>query len=275
MLSRVSFGAFGWPAAMIVWGPGFTSATHRHHSVQLIMTMHAELRVRGGPAEEWRKCGAVLVRPDAAHEVDAQDGLVVIGFFACESELGLALCERIHGDFLCVGASQVARWRAALGPEPGETQVERWVREHLLRRRRAVSIHPGVARVLEHLPERLANSAGSSLDSLAALSGLSRSRFMHAFTESVGVPLRPYVLWLRLQQAMCELTGGANVTTAAQNAGFSDAAHLTRTFRRMLGLTPTELQLHRRASRGIAAHVRVRLVPLFEAEPYRRAAKAS
>ena len=91
---------------------------------------------------------------------------------------------------------------------------------------------------------------------------------MHAFTDSVGVPLRPYVLWLRLQQAMCELGGAANVTTAAQNAGFSDAAHLTRTFRRMLGLTPTELQLQRRASRGFAerVHVRVRLVPLLAAE---------
>src|SRR5262249_7419814 len=26
-----------WPAAMIVWGPGFTTAGHRHHCVQLLM----------------------------------------------------------------------------------------------------------------------------------------------------------------------------------------------------------------------------------------------
>lgn len=268
MQNHPTLGAFAWPAAMLVWGPGFTTALHRHHSVQLVMTMQAPLRVRGGAAEKWRTCGAVLVRPDAAHEIDAQDSLVVIGFFAAESELGATLRERIDGDFLCLGSAEVARWRTALGAEPGEERVERWVRGQLLHRRRAVSIHPGVARVLRQLPERLASSADSSLDSLAALSGLSRSRFMHAFTDSVGVPLRPYVLWLRLQQAMCELGGAANVTTAAQNAGFSDAAHLTRTFRRMLGLTPTELQLQRRASRGFAerVHVRVRLVPLLAAE---------
>jgi AraC-like DNA-binding protein len=90
-----------------------------------------------------------------------------------------------------------------------------------------------------------------SLRTLAGISGLSQSRFMHVFTESMGVPLRPYVLWLRLQRACCDLMGGASVTTAAHNAGFSDAAHLTRTFRRMLGMTPTDLALRKRMSRGV------------------------
>jgi AraC-like DNA-binding protein len=75
---------------------------------------------------------------------------------------------------------------------------------------------------------------------------------MHVFTESVGVPIRPYVLWLRLQRAACDLMAGASITAAAQNAGFSDAAHLTRTFRRMLGTTPSDLALRKRASRGVS-----------------------
>jgi AraC-like DNA-binding protein len=74
---------------------------------------------------------------------------------------------------------------------------------------------------------------------------------MHVFTESTGVPLRPYILWLRLQRACCDLMGGGTVTAAAHNAGFSDAAHLTRTFRRMLGMTPTDLALRKRMSRGV------------------------
>ena len=43
-------GAFTWPAAMIVWGPGFVSSAHRHHCVQLVMTMQGTLRVRAGAA---------------------------------------------------------------------------------------------------------------------------------------------------------------------------------------------------------------------------------
>jgi AraC-like DNA-binding protein len=75
---------------------------------------------------------------------------------------------------------------------------------------------------------------------------------MHAFTESVGVPVRPYILWLRLQRAACDLKDGASVTSAAHRAGFSDAAHLTRTFRRMLGVTPSDLALLKKLSLGLS-----------------------
>jgi AraC-like DNA-binding protein len=46
------------------------------------------------------------------------------------------------------------------------------------------------------------------------------------------------------------LNNGASVTSAAHRAGFSDAAHLTRTFRRMLGATPSDLALLNRVSLG-------------------------
>lgn len=262
---------------MIVWGPGFISAAHRHHSVQLVMATRGTLLVRGKRGDEWTRCGAVLVRPDAVHEIDARDTTVVIGFVDAESDLGAALCEQIGSEILCIPASRVARWRAALGPTLTEARVERWVRRQLLRRRRAVKIHPGVNRALTYLREDLAVADDVSLDRLAGISGLSRSRFMHVFTESVGVPIRPYILWLRLQQAACELMHGANITLAAQNAGFSDAAHLTRTFRRMLGLTPSELALRGKVSHGVSMQSEAGLdAPLIRhPERYRLARRQS
>jgi AraC-like DNA-binding protein len=244
-------GALVWPAAMIVWGPGFTTAGHRHHCVQLVMAMHGTLLIRGNSNDRWIKCGAALVRPDATHEVDARNTRVLIGFVDSESELGAALGERIEGGISCISETQVARFRAALGRVPTEARVERWVRTQLLRRRRPVRIHPGVRLVLKHLREKLGISDDFSLKALAGICGLSPSRFMHVFTESMGTPLRPYVLWLRLQRACCDLMEGASITAAAHNAGFSDAAHLTRTFRRMLGMTPTDLALRKRMSRGL------------------------
>jgi AraC-like DNA-binding protein len=245
-------GSLVWPAAMIVWGPGFTTAGHRHHAVQLIMTMRGTMLIRGGSEAKWMKCGAALVRPDALHEVDARDNTVLIGFIDSESELGTALGEQIDDDISCVPATQVARWRAALGSTLTEVRVEQWVRKELLHRRSTAKIHPRVNRVLKYLRERLGVSDDFSLKTLSGISGLSPWRFMHVFTQSVGVPLRPYILWLRLQRAACDLMAGATITAAAQSAGFSDAAHLTRTSRRMLGMTPTALALRRRMSRGIS-----------------------
>ena len=66
--------------------------------------------------------------PDAAHEVDARDNTVLIGFVDSESELGAALSERIHRGIACISEAQVAGWRTALGGMPTEARVERWVR---------------------------------------------------------------------------------------------------------------------------------------------------
>ena len=82
----------------------------------------------------------------------------------------------------------------------------------------------------------------TSLEVLAGAVGLSPSRLMHVFTSSVGIPLRPYLAWLRVQRAAIEIVSGNSLTEAAITAGFSDAAHMSRTFRRMLGIPPSLLR---------------------------------
>ena len=96
MLVSLAPGRLAWPAAMIVWGPGFTSTLHRHHCVHLLMAVHGTLRIRGGSRKCWLRCGAAFVRADAAHEVDARDATVLIAFIEPESPLGAALSARIE-----------------------------------------------------------------------------------------------------------------------------------------------------------------------------------
>jgi transcriptional regulator GlxA family with amidase domain len=65
---------------------------------------------------------------------------------------------------------------------------------------------------------------------------------MHVFTTSIGIPLRPYLAWLRVQRAAMVIVNGASMGEAAHAAGFADAAHMTRTFTRMLGVAPSLLR---------------------------------
>jgi len=253
MLVTAAPGALLWPAALVVWGPGYSSSAHRHHCVQLVMALRGKLRVRAGRGWRWVTCEAVLVRPDAPHEVEAGDASVLIGFVEPESELGAALLKRLTRAIMPVEPSRVARWRASLGDPAtlAAAGVESWVRTELLQDRHPAPIHPRVKRVLRFLRAELGNVDDHSLDRLAAVAGLSPSRFMHVFTESVGVALRPYILWLRLQRGLGELMAGATVAQAAHAAGFSDGAHLSRTVRRMLGTTPAELARRKPATRGV------------------------
>ena len=242
--------AFTWPAALFLWGPGSWTDLHRHHCVQLVMALDGILRFRQGERERWTACGAVLVKPDAWHEVNARGIDVLIAFVDAESDLGAALADRIASAVAPIPVAIVAEWRAQLGDLATLTaaRVEPWVTGTLLRDRRPPSIDRRVKRVLRDLPSRLAELEAVSLDGLAASVGLSPSRFLHLFTMSVGVPLRPFVLWLRLQRGARELASGQSVATAAHAAGFSDAAHFTRTFRRMIGATPRQVM-----QRGLAA----------------------
>ena len=49
-----------WPAAMIVWGPGYVSDTHRHHSLQLVMAIEGRLLIRRDSHDQWMECRAAL-----------------------------------------------------------------------------------------------------------------------------------------------------------------------------------------------------------------------
>ncbi|MEQ1646215.1 MAG: helix-turn-helix domain-containing protein, partial [Pyrinomonadaceae bacterium] len=59
--------------------------------------------------------------------------------------------------------------------------------------------------------------------------------------EHVRVPVRRYLLWLRLRDVLHLLASTGSLTEAAHSAGFSDSAHLSRTFRSALGIAPTDL----------------------------------
>jgi AraC-like DNA-binding protein len=154
---------------------------------------------------------------------------VLLGFVDAESELGGALTERTASEVAPIPVRTVREWRAQLADAASLTavQVEPWVKGTLLRHRRPSSIDHRVMHVLRNLPNRLAEAEAVSLDVVAASVGLSPSRFLHLFTASVGVPLRPYVLWLRLQCGARELAGGSPLQTQPTRPG-SPMRHTSR-----------------------------------------------
>jgi len=64
------------------------------------------------------------------------------------------------------------------------------------------------------------------------------SRYLHRLRAYTGLPFRPYVRWLRILLAIESVLAGSSLTEAAHAAGFADAAHFSRTFRRHFGAAP-------------------------------------
>jgi AraC family transcriptional regulator len=68
---------------------------------------------------------------------------------------------------------------------------------------------------------------------------LSQSHFHHAFKQFFGRPPRQFIIQRRIQRAL-ELIRSTDLSLCdiAQTCGFSDQAHFSRSFRKLVGYTP-------------------------------------
>jgi AraC-like DNA-binding protein len=198
------------------------------------------------------RAGGVLTAPDAVHAIDARGLELLLVFVDPEGDVGAALAAASSDPVRLLDDAPVARLRAALPSgaldQPAVAEALPKLLEMLgaavpARKR----MHPAVRRALEIIRSLPAEEEELSLERLAERVKLSPSRLQHAFRESVGLALRPYILWARLLRASEATLTGEPLTAAAHKAGFADAAHMTRTFRRMFGVTPSEM---RRATVG-------------------------
>jgi len=96
--------------------------------------------------------------------------------------------------------------------------------------------HAAVRRALDHLRERWDQPV--PLDELAAVAGLSRFELARRFAAQVGLPAHAYQTGLRVNRARAMLRAGHAPAEVAVACGFADQAHLTRTFRRIVGVPP-------------------------------------
>lgn len=90
--------------------------------------------------------------------------------------------------------------------------------------------------IMNRLPEKKIK-----IKDLAYSVCLSESRLIHLFTNQLGIPIRRYLLWLKLLDAINLIIKGKDFTTTSYETGFSDSAHLSRTFRKMFGLKLFEI----------------------------------
>lgn len=91
-------------------------------------------------------------------------------------------------------------------------------------------------KIIELIHGRFAENL--SLDSLAVEVGLSAYALLRLFKKQTGIS--PYLLQaaLRIKQAKKQLRSGINPAQTAASCGFSDQSHMTRQFRRWMGITP-------------------------------------
>ena len=77
-----------------------------------------------------------------------------------------------------------------------------------------------------------------TISELAREAGLSTFHLIRVFRASFGLPPYKYLEQVRIQQARRLIRLGFPLTHVVHATGFSDQSHLTRYFKRIVGVTP-------------------------------------
>jgi hypothetical protein len=185
-----------WPTALIVWRLGAEYRPRPRYSAQLILPFSGSLRVRLRRRAMWHRCAAVFAAPRTWSEIDTCGDPLVVGFVDPATNVTVPSDQPDRPRLSYVPEAVVERWRRALGkPETLDTsRLDAWARSELVNPSHQRAIHPGVRRVVHYIREQGLERYDISLTRLAQIAKLSPSRLMHVFTQSLGLPLRPYIL---------------------------------------------------------------------------------
>jgi AraC-like DNA-binding protein len=99
---------------------------------------------------------------------------------------------------------------------------------------------PAIERALVYIGQHYVEPI--QLCDLAKVACVSKCHLVRRFTATLGVSPHRFQLLLRLSRAKAMLREGTCITHIAQGVGFFDHSHLDRSFRILLGMTPTQYQ---------------------------------
>ena len=97
---------------------------------------------------------------------------------------------------------------------------------------------PHIAEVLRYIHENISQKI--TVDDLVKLVPLSRRLLETRFKKSMGTSIYDYIIQTRIEKMMQLLCEGLSVSEAAAELGFSDIKNVSRTFRQLKGITPSE-----------------------------------
>ena len=224
---------------------------HAHYAIQITVGSERGVRFRTSEREQWTEYHGVIIPSRQPHSMDATSLRAnAIVFVEPETREGRALTElylrdgiaALPDDVLAESAAALhAAWRERSPAAAIVQAAQRLVRALTGGVEASVVSDERILRAVAYINRHL--DATLTLDEVAAEACLSPSRFRHLFVEETGMALRPYILWRRFLRVWDLMMAGESLSTAAHMAGFADAAHLTRTSRRMFGFPPSAIQI--------------------------------
>jgi len=93
-----------------------------------------------------------------------------------------------------------------------------------------------IQKAREYIEDSFAQQVG--LNDLARYVALSPYYFLRVFSAEVGMPPHAYLESVRIRHAQRLIRAGKSLAEVAVEVGFSSQSHMTRSFKKIIGVTP-------------------------------------
>lgn len=242
-----------WRGRVLVWdeqaifvGRAANASFHASPAIKVCIALDGDFGLRTRVDGAWTEYDSAIIAPGSSHAIEGRHNVMAMLLLVPEARLAQSIAPIFsQNDITRLSPEAVSKVRAIFDGFDERLATDETIDDICYQMVEAISadeIHPIDSRVAQSIAWiRTSREKGISVPEIAAEVELSESRFSHLFTENVRIPVRRYLLWLRLRDSMHLLAQGRSLTETAHEAGFSDSAHLTRTFRGMLGIAPSAL----------------------------------
>ncbi len=229
---------------VIIYGSSIDASPHRHHAIQLIWPRDGNCC----KLDDKQISTPILIGSNVEHQLQMDEGWILL--VEPSSELGVALTQKLAGQPSRGFSSSLSAFKHS-DKQSEQTDDLTVLLSPLFKELELSNQFPlkNETQVVDSRIKKLLLELHQCLDGqcikpnnwraseVAQSLALSESRFLHLFSEELGIPWRPYLLWCRMICAVRAILNGDSATDAAHLAGFSDSAHLSRTFRKTFGMT--------------------------------------
>lgn len=219
-------------------GHFFDNAEHKHHAIQLCTNLNSDLEISIGNTKNRGK--SFLIAPDCPHKIIKNKGELFILFLDPETEAGKNLTNKYLSSeqFAELDLSFITdNIYEPITPESVSCLIADLFKKLKIEQER--ELNPRVIEILELIEQSPLKKIKTG--KIAKEFNLSESRIQHIFKEEVGISIQKFLLWKRIGSAV-QLTKCSNdLTWIAHEAGFSDSAHFSRTFKQMFGVCLKDL----------------------------------
>jgi AraC-like DNA-binding protein len=225
-------------------GPGSRAECHRHDAIQLVWSRDEPFRLGIDQVTTTTTTRCALIPSRQPHDLDATGADVAIVLVEPSGVLGRQLADLTERQPAAPALDD--RLAAFSLPDTADAATLIGWSRSLLAAILGVA-HPTTPQRLRSEVVGASRFIDAHLDTVPLLSdaarcvGISPRQLRRIFAADIGMPYRRYILWRRLRRALLAVSDGADLTTAAATAGFSDSAHFSRTFRQTFGLAPSEV----------------------------------